>query len=102
MSNTDVRYFSSQSEDFWNWFGPRLDAKAQAEAEAVEVTPEVTKATPVVPRRAPRPIEGQTFAPLPESRSLRLTAAEARYLGDEHLTKGEVKALMNNRSGVCG
>lgn len=67
--------------------------------------PAVTKAAPVAPRRAPRPIEGQTFAPEAEARSVKLTVDEARYLDrGEHFGRRQVLDLMraDNRVGVCG
>lgn len=64
---------------------------------------DTAKATKVQPPRTA--IVGQTFAPVPEARSVSLTKDEARYLAeDTEFSRNQVRQLMRptNSVGVCG
>lgn len=92
-----VVYGSKESEEFWDWWGPILDARGQVEAEASAMEPE--RAAPVLP---PRPLAtpGQSFAPEPDRR-----AKQALSGFDERKPRPDrvrVVDLMKQRHGVCG
>lgn len=90
----DLEYGSADSKDFWEWMGPRLDAREQAKAEA-----RALKAEPVAPRRLPS--TGQTFAPEPDARAreaLEGFAIPERPKAD----RVRIVELMAQRHGVCG
>lgn len=101
----DIVYGSAESRDFWEFFGPILDAREkavqQAKVEATFVKPEPRRAIPVLPRR-PLATPGQSFLPEPDRR---VKEALDGFPVEERKPRPDrvrVVELMKNRTGPCG